>query len=206
MNKEKNINFGTKSVIVAIEGFDMVGKDYVLNNAKKFGLPPIRYYRPEYTLFDSMFTRNDAWVIGYAIIDYISQGASMSEDSNYMMPPAYMGFNRSIVSSLVYSELYGGTLHSLDNLKKIYDYYNYNSLKSRGVDVQIYHISHYDEASAMKIMMASKDRDINEALDNFDTFDAYWMMYSDAEKLFRKFYNFLGYTDHVKFIKNKYEG
>lgn len=195
-----------KSHIVAIEGFDMVGKDYVIKNYKDHDLPNLNYYRPDYTLFDSMFSRNDAWVIGYSIIDYLSKSNLVPSKSVYYSDNiTCVGFNRFIVSSLVYSELYGGTLHTIENLREIYKYYSYESLKEKGFDLTIYHIKHSDISSAMKMMITSKDRSDNEPLDNFKTFETYWMMYEDAEKLFKKYYDLLGYTNHVKVIVNKFD-
>lgn len=195
-----------KSHIVAIEGFDMVGKDYVIKNYKNYNLPNLNYYRPDYTLFDSMFSRNDAWVIGYSIIDYLSKSHFVPSKSIYYNDNvACVGFNRFIVSSLVYSELYGGNLHTIENLREIYKYYNYGALREKGFDLTIYHVKHSDISSAMKMMITSKDRSNNEPLDNFKTFEAYWMMYEDAEKLFKKYYDLLEYTDHVNLIVNKFD-
>lgn len=189
--------------IVSVEGFDMVGKDYVIKNhlqtpeGIKFGTAwSPKFYRPEYKLFDQMFSRNDAWVIGYSILDFLSQRPTDNTEMVY--------FNRFIVSSLVYSELYGGDLHKIDNLRKIYDYYNYDALKDKGFDIQIYHVRHHDKSSAMRMMITSKDRDNNEPLDNFETFESYWMMYEDAESLFEKYYDLLGYKDHVHYVINKF--
>lgn len=181
--------------IVSVEGFDMVGKDYVIKNHLK--VPEgSSFYRPEYKLFDQMFSRNDAWVIGYSILDFLSQRPTNETEMIF--------FNRFIISSLVYSELYGGDLHKIENLRKIYEYYNYDALKSKGFDIEINHVCHESQSSAMRMMITSKNRSDNEPLDNFETFESYWMMYEDAENLFKKYYDLLGYKDHVTYIINKF--
>jgi hypothetical protein len=179
--------------IIVVEGFDLVGKDYTIAHNKE--LASHKFYKPDYSIFDKMLSRNDAWVVGYAIIDYLSKTKDNKDP---------VCFNRFIATSLVYSEIYGGTLHSIKNLREIYSWYNQESLNKKGFDIEIFHIGHANMESARKLLIESERREITEDFDKFDSFESYWEMYTDAEKLFRKYYDLLGY-DNVHYIYNEYK-
>lgn len=166
--------------MIIVEGFDCVGKDTYV--AKTFR--DMLVYRPDYNLFDSFFTRNDAWVIGYSIFDYLSQ-TNTSSDSIVL--------NRGIASSLVYAKLYNIDSQILKetNLLELLKWWKSNRVFKDSTIIHIYHSSKESAEILYNSMVSSR---VMEDLDKFESFDDYWRMYLKAEELYKDAYHLLGVT------------
>lgn len=176
-----------KNNIYIVEGFDGVGKDYYVEH----NFPDKDFYRPNHELFDQFLGRQESWVIGCSIFDFLSRLDRTKVE---------VVINRSIASSLVYSELYNGRLHIHPKLDKLIEFYKNNRHFQEANHI---HICHADMASARKIYQMTTQRPDNEEYDIFDGFDEYWKRYSLAETMFSKYYRMLGIKP--TYIYNKIE-
>lgn len=165
-----------KNRIYIIEGFDGVGKDWYVHKM----LSDKEFYRPNHDLFDKFIGRQESWVIGASIFDFLSRISKTSVE---------VVINRCIASSLVYSEMYNGKLHLHPNLNKLIEFYKNNKHFQQANHL---HICHSDMASARKIYECVNKRPDNDEYDVFDGFSEYWKNYCYAETLFAKYYKLLG--------------
>ena len=168
--------------IYIIEGFDMVGKStFIEKYMDKFNL-----YYPTHDLTDKTIGRNNSWVIGYSVIDYLKQ---LSERPRTVI-------SRGVMSGQVYSRIYGNKF--LDNC--IIDYFKNDEFFCKEIG-HIY-LRHRDVESAKKMFEASKSREKNSnevsaKLDNFRTFDYYWTYYTNADLIFNDMYSKFGIEPRI---------
>ena len=173
--------------IYIIEGYDGVGKDYYVKN----NLSEKDFYRPNHELLDKFISRNDSYLVGFSIFDFLSRIRKTGVE---------VIINRCIASSLVYSELYNGRLHLHPNLDELIEFYKNNRHFQEANHI---HVCHSSMESARKIYNLMSNRSDNEELDEFDGFLDYWKCYCNAELAFSKYYKMLGIKP--KYIYNEYE-
>ena len=166
-------------MIYVCEGFDAVGKDTFIEKCLGELAPN---YGPTYEVFDKYLLRDDAWLIGLAIVDLLSQ-SNLIKSSNVLL-------NRWLPSSYVYARLKARDSQDeiLDQevIAKFLEIINdYTTLDGEDIfpQVTIYHVSHESKESARVIYNRSLNRPDNESFDDFNSFDDYWVRYCDAERL-----------------------
>lgn len=180
MTRTELTNSLHKNKIVIVEGFDMVGK----TSAVERFFSDYETYFATHDLTDVTIGRDNSWTIGYGVVDLLSQMKTLPK----------LVINRGVVSSAVYSDLYG-TVPSTKVLEKVLDWYACNEFFAKSI-THIY-VSHFDYHSAKVLFENSQKRQTNPnelsaKLDKFKSFDAYWNTYNKADELFRQYYRRLG--------------
>lgn len=165
--------------VFIVEGFDMVGKTTAIKNF----LPDYDTYFANHDLTDKVVGRDKSWVIGYGVLDLLSQ--IHSRDIKLVI-------NRGVASSYVYSILYDDQ-SSLD--ERVLQWYRHNDFFVNQVG-HIY-VSHFNEVSARQIYENSLHRETNPnelsaKYDRFNSFEEYWELYQEADRLFNQTYRKLG--------------
>lgn len=174
-------------MILAVEGFDMTGKDTLIRRISDSATKPVISYRPEYDLYESHsgITRNDAWVIGHAVVtQLLEQSRIIGNDPRLIL-------NRWIPSGYVYDKLYH---HKSGSSEEIMNKYldilmSYSSYLDSSMSIPIIHVCHNNKSSARIIYEKGTQRSDNEDLDNFEDFEDYWNTYMRAERYYSEFYN-----------------
>lgn len=169
--------------IYVVEGFDRVGKTSFM----KKELPDFYIYHATHDLTDQTVGRNNSWVIGYGVMDFLQQVHELQE----------IVIDRGVFSSYVYQRLYGpkGVLDP-----RVLDYYKNNKFFHE--DVGHIYVRHHDVDSAREIYIKSQSREKNpnqlsNKYDQFNTFDDYWKLYSMADALFSEVYSYIGIKPRI---------
>ena len=181
MEKVKQAHYFPNNYYI-VEGFDMVGKTRFLAE----NLSDYKVYYCNHGLSDETVGRHNSWVIGYGVLDFLSQ----------ICPEDRIVINRGVASSYVYKRLYDG--HYLD--QRILDYYKNNEFFCRKVGhLWIRHHS-ADTAEQIYGFSQSREKNPNELsaqFDRFNSFSDYWVYYKRAEALFLEVYDKLGIKPRV---------
>lgn len=164
------------SRILIFEGFDLVGKTTyaktLVNNI----------YRPDYSVFDKYYSRNLAFMFGYAQADIWSYCKNTSIEI-----PEEIAIDRGLFSSYVYSRIYRDTyprLHEdivISYLMKLINSFD---------QVEVYNVNHKNKTSAREIYDYNQfhQSSHNEQYDYFLTFEEYFERYLKARDLFEEIY------------------
>ena len=145
------------------EGFDLVGKTTFAKSLID------NLYRPDYSVLDNDYNRNLAFMIGYG------QSDLFVHMKDYDLPiPERIGFDRSLLSSYVYSRLYQSELYKPVPTDIVVSYYMKMLYAFDQVDV--YNVYHKDIVSARAIYDHNKNHetDHTESFDQFEDFDQYF--------------------------------
>ena len=145
------------------EGFDLVGKTTYARTLVD------NLYRPDYSVLDNNYSRNLAFMIGYGQSDLFVY----MKDNNLSIPEK-VGFDRSLISSYVYSRLYPDDLYKFVPIDVLVSYYMKMLYAFDQVDV--YNVYHKDIISARAIYDYNKNHetDHTESFDQFKNFDQYF--------------------------------
>ena len=168
--------------IYIVDGFDIVGKSTLMKEL----LPDYKLWYPTHDLSDKILGRHESWVLGYAVLDYLSQ----------VTPSDKIVINRGVFSSYVYMRLYTNKIFPED----IINWYKSNQFFLENIG-HIY-VKHEDVDSAKLLYESSKSREkssnpVSDKYDSFRTFSDYWVLYNKADLLFREIYQKLGVTPRV---------
>ena len=145
------------------EGFDLVGKTTyaksLINNL----------YRPDYSVVDKYYSRNIAFMYGYAQADLF-----VYMKDNDLVIPEKIGIDRSVMSGYVYSRLYPDKFLEPVPPDIVVSYYMKMTYAFDQVD--IYNVYHKDIVSARAIYDYNKNHETDhiESFDIFDDFDQYF--------------------------------
>ena len=145
------------------EGFDLVGKTTYARTLVD------NLYRPDYSVLDEDYNRNLAFMIGYGQSDLF-----VYMKDNDLPIPERIGFDRSLISSYVYSRLYPDDVYKPVSPDIIVSYYMKMLYAFDQVDV--YNVYHKDIISARSIYDYNENHetDHTESFDQFEDFDQYF--------------------------------
>lgn len=179
--------------ICIVEGFDMVGKSlYVSRFMSKY-----KQYTPNHDLTDMTVGRGKSWVIGYGIIDFLSQ---VHDDNN-----SNVVINRGICSSIVYGDIYENGEVGPETIS----YYKNSKFFHENVD--ILYFCHSSKNIAEIIYNKSQSRSVNPneisaKYDKFKSFEDYWKTYCEFDEAFRRSFDLLNIKPYcIQTLLNKYE-
>lgn len=161
------------SNLIIVEGFDMVGKTSYLESIHSPG------YRPDYDMLDSFYERNLAGLFFFMQADLLYKTDLVKSDTKLTL-------DRSSVSGYVYSRIYPSDVSEfpsemvIESIKRMCSVFD---------TVEIVHVIHSCRESAKQIYFQShKDGSHLDKLDQFDSFDAYFRCYQNAESYYREIY------------------
>ncbi len=168
-------------IVSIIEGFDRVGKTKIqedlFDKEKVGGLYDKTFiYKPPYRGLDLKFNRNQAWILGYSVLDFICQ-------SGMIHYPYHLLMDRHIASSYVYDRLYGDAENVtddvvLEDLRLLGEFDRFS----------MYYVTHSSHRSAHYIY-DNKNSGHTDKLDLFDSFADYWEFYEQSDALFNEFFS-----------------
>ena len=155
------------------EGFDLVGKTTYARSLVD------NIYRPDYSVLDNYYNRNLAFMIGYGQSDLF-----VYMKDNDLSIPERIGFDRSLLSSYVYSRLYSDDPYKPVSPDIVVSYYMKMLYAFDQVD--IYDVRHKDMVSARSIYDYNKnhENDHTESFDQFEDFDQYFSRFLDSVDYF----------------------
>lgn len=165
------------SNILIFEGFDLVGKTTFARTKTS------SIYRPDYSILDKYYTRNLAFMFGYAQADIWS----FCKENNLEVPEQ-IAMDRGLFSSYVYSRIYNDNYPELNEDIVV----SYVMKLVRAFDkVDIYDVRHRSRESAKLIYEYNlkHNNDHNEEYDQFEDIGDYYSRYDYALELFDDIYS-----------------
>lgn len=183
----------SKYDIVIYEGFDMVGKTYLLNKLMNSNDDVVDVkYKPNWNIMnDKVVSRGNRHIVGLAVIELFSDILNTSGRNLRLI------IDRGLPSSVVYKSLYNQKSdYDEDELIKAFN------LSVDGSKVLIIHKNHKSKEDALKFYEnAVSDNDHNDDYDVFGSFDDYYEKYLLAEELYNKIYNKLQEFSNITIMK-----
>lgn len=171
------MNKFNKYDIIVLEGYEMTGKTYYIEQLQKKIHNCISYMPNWNVINDKILSRGNRYAVGLSVIDFFSR---------LNLVNSKLILDRWVASSYAYKKFYNQS-SDFSNLDDLVESVN-KSLQDK--KILFIHKCHKDIDMAKKMYNLSVvDANHSDLYDKFENFDSYYDNYLEFEKLFNEFYD-----------------